>query len=213
MENRKSKVAQYYLRLLVLYVLVLLVLFVFYVVSVVFSSYSLSVDRHELEKQRMRQEAMMLFEDRLEGAEKIISRINYSYAFRESYIKLLSGQELSTSDRVTIIQELRSAFAWSGSLDIEEVVLFLDNSSVALSAAGVVNLSELYKHTSFPTTYMEVSSISDILSVNSNRFTFSDSNLIVVHGFRYQGGNDREFLCPFQYQLLLQFRSIPFPPL
>ena len=42
---------------------------------------------------------------------------------------------------------------------------------------------------------------------------FSDSNLIVVHGFRYQGGNDREFLCPFQYQLLLQFRSIPFPPL
>ena len=206
MENRKSKVAQYCLRLLVLYVLVLLVLFVFYVVSVVFSSYSLSVDRHELEKQRMRQEAMMLFEDRLEGAEKIISRINYSYAFRESYIKLLS-------DRVTIIQELRSAFAWSGSLDIEEVVLFLDNSSVALSAAGVVNLSELYKHTSFPTTYMEVSSISDILSVYSNRFTFLDSNLIVVYGFMYQGGNDREFLCPFQYQLLLQFRSIPFPPL
>ena len=114
MENRKSKVAQYYLRLLVLYVLVLLVLFVFYVVSVVFSSYSLSVDRHELEKQRMRQEAMMLFEDRLEGAEKIISRINYSYAFRERYIKLLSGQELSTSDRVTIIQELRSVFAWTG---------------------------------------------------------------------------------------------------
>ena len=72
MENRKSKVAQYYLRLLVLYVLVLLVLFVFYVVSVVFSSYSLSVDRHELEKQRMRQEAMMLFEDRLKWAEQII---------------------------------------------------------------------------------------------------------------------------------------------
>ena len=56
----------------------------------------------------------MLFEDRLEGAEKIISRINYSYAFRERYIKLLSGQELSTSDRVTIIQELRSVFAWTG---------------------------------------------------------------------------------------------------
>ena len=100
-----------------------------------------------------------------------------------------------------------------GSLDIKDVVLFIDNSSVALSAAGVVNLSELYKHTSFPTTYMEVSSISDILSVYSNRFTFLDSNLIVVYGFMYQGGNDREFLCPFQYQLLLQFLSIPFPPL
>ena len=213
MENRKSKVAQYYLRLLVLYVLVLLVLFVFYVVSVVFSSYSLSVDRHELEKQRMRQEAMMLFEDRLKWAEKIISRINYSYAFRERNIKLLSRAGAFHFRQGHHNPGATKRLCLDGSLDIKDVVLFIDNSSVALSAAGVVNLSELYKHTSFPTTYMEVSSISDILSVYSNRFTFLDSNLIVVYGFRYQGGNDREFLCPFQYQLLLQFRSIPFPPL
>ena len=94
-----------------------------------------------------------------------------------------------------LFQELWSAYAWSGNKDIEEVVLFVDNSDMALSAGGIVQLEEPFQHVSFPTSYMETTNISDLLGVESSCFTFSDTNIIFLTGFRYQGRNDRGVLC------------------
>ena len=94
-----------------------------------------------------------------------------------------------------LFQELWSAYAWSGNKDIEEVVLFVDNSDIALSASGIVQLEEPFQHVLFPTSYMETTNISDLLGGESSRFTFSDTNIIFLTGVRYQGGNDRGVLC------------------
>ena len=94
-----------------------------------------------------------------------------------------------------LFQELWSAYAWSGNKAIEEVVLFVDNSDIALSASGIVQLAEPFQHVLFPTSYMETTNISDLLGGESSRFTFSDTNIIFLTGVRYQGGNDRGVLC------------------
>ena len=94
-----------------------------------------------------------------------------------------------------LFQELWSAYAWSGNKAIEEVVLFANNSDIALSASGIVQFEEPFQHVSFPTSYMETTNISDLLGVESSRFTFSDTNIIFLTGVRYQGGNGRGELC------------------
>ena len=42
---------------------------------------------------------------------------------------------------------------------------------------------------------METTIISDLLGVESSRLTFSDTNIIFLTCFRYQGGNGRGVLC------------------
>ena len=166
-----------------------------YVVSVLVSDYKLDKDKYSVELAKMEDESKSVLDSMLNSALSITNRVNYSLSFRDPYIQLLSGGELSVKDRTTIIQELRSAYAWCGNTDIEEVVLFLDNSDIALSASGIVQLEEPFQHVSFPTAYIETTNISDLLGVETSRFTFSDSNIIYFIGFRYQGGNDRGVLC------------------
>ena len=195
LENNKVKIGQHFIKLLLLYILLLLVFLTLYVVSVLVSDYKLDKDKYSVELTKMEDESKSVLDSMLNSALSITNRVNYSLSFRDPYIQLLSGGELSVKDRTTIIQELRSAYAWCGNTDIEEVVLFLDNSDIALSASGIVQLEEPFQHVSFPTAYIETTNISDLLGVETSRFTFSDSNIIYLIGFRYQGGNDRGVLC------------------
>ena len=195
MENNKFKIGQHFIKLLLLYILLLFVFLSLYVFSVLVSDYKLDKDKYSVELTKTEDECKSVLDSILNSSQSIANRVNYSLSFRDPYIQLLSGGELSVKDRTTIIQELRSAYAWSGNKDIEEVVLFVDNSDIALSASGIVQLEEPFQHVSFPTAYMETTNISDLLGVESTRFTFSDSNIIYLIGFRYQGGNDRGVLC------------------
>ena len=185
MENNKVKIGQHFIKLLLLYILLLLVFLTLYVVSVLVSDYKLDKDKYSVELTKMEDESKSVLDSMLNSALSITNRVNYSLSFRDPYIQLLSGGELSVKDRTTIIQELRSAYAWCGNTDIEEVVLFLDNSDIALSASGIVQLEEPFQHVSFPTAYIEITNISDLLGVETSRFTFSDSNIIYLIGFRY----------------------------
>ena len=195
LENNKFKIGQHFIKLLLLYILLLFVFLSLYVFSVLVSDYKLDKDKYSVELTKTEDECKSVLDSILNSSQSIANRVNYSLSFRDPYIQLLSGGELSVKDRTTIIQELRSAYAWSGNKDIEEVVLFVDNSDIALSASGIVRLEEPFQHVSFPTAYMETTNISDLLGVESTRFTFSDSNIIYLIGFRYQGGNDRGVLC------------------
>lgn len=194
MEN-KSKLVQHYINLLFLYVLLLFVFFFLYAFTICVSDYNLEKEQYEVEIKKMEGGVIDILDNFMKSALSITSRVNYSLSFRDPYIKLISGGELSAKDRTTMIQELRNAYAWSGMTDIEEVVLFVDNSDIALSASGIVQLQEPFQHQSFPTAYIETTSISSLLGVESSRFTFSDENIIFVYGFRYQGGNDRGVIC------------------
>lgn len=195
MENNKFRIGQRFIKLLLLYILLLLVFLSLYVFSVLVSDYRLNKEKYSISLMKMEDESMVILDTILNSALSITSRVNYSLSFRDPYIQLLSGGELSVKDRTTIIQELRNAYAWSGNTDIEEVVLFVDDSDIALSARGIIQLEAPFKHVSYPTSYMETTSISQLLDVNSSPFTFTDTNIIYVNGFRYQGGNDRGVIC------------------
>ena len=139
MENNKVKIGQHFIKLLLLYILLLLVFLTLYVVSVLVSDYKLDKDKYSVELTKMEDESKSVLDSMLNSALSITNRVNYSLSFRDPYIQLLSGGELSVKDRTTIIQELRSAYAWCGNTDIEEVVLFLDNSDIALSLPAVLS--------------------------------------------------------------------------
>ncbi len=191
LSSKKGKVRQFYLKLMLLYVLLLLVFFIAYVGAIVYLSYNLDKDTYELEIEKEMTEAQNLIDKYVENAEKIFSRVNYSISFMEPYKKLIEHSTFTPSDTTSIITELRNAYSWSGIVDIEDILLFTDENDKAYSAAGVVSLSSPFEHMSFPTSYLALTSISELLSVESTKFTFSDENLICVHGFRYQGGMDR----------------------
>ena len=195
LENNKFKLGQHFFKLLLLYIFLLLVFLFLYVFSVLVSDYKLEKDKYSIELMKMEDESKRVLDSMVNSALSITNRVNYSLSFRDPYIQILSGGELSIKDRTTIIQELRNAYAWSGNTDIEEVVLFVDDSDIAFSASGIVQLENAFQHVSYPTSYMETNNISELLSVESSRFTFSDTNIIYLIGFRYQGGNDRGVLC------------------
>lgn len=190
-DNKKGKVRQFYLKLMLFYILLLLAFFIVYVGAIVYLSYNLDRDTYELEIEKEMTEARELIDSYVENAEKIFSRVNYSVSFMEPYKKLVEHSSFTPSDTTTIITELRNAYSWSGIVDIEDILLFTDDNDKAYSAAGVVSLTSPFEHMSFPTTYLQVTTIADLLSVGSSKFTFSDDNLLFVHGFRYQGGMDR----------------------
>ena len=191
MDGKKVKVRQFYFKLLLVYIMLLLAFFLAFVGVVIYLSYNLDKDAYELEIVRELNEAQDLVDEYIENAEKIFSRVNYSVSFMEPYKKLVSHTPFTPMDTTTIIMELRNAYSWSGIGDIEDILLFTDENDKAYSAAGVVDLSSPFSHMSFPTSYLAVSTISELLSVNSSKFTFSDENLLFVRGFRYQGGRDR----------------------
>lgn len=110
--------------------------------SVLISDYKLDKDKYSMELMKTEDDSKSVLDFLLNSALRIANRVNYSLSFRDPYIQLLYGGELSVKDRTTIIQELRNAYAWSGNKDIEEVVLFVDNSDIALSVSGIVQLEE-----------------------------------------------------------------------
>lgn len=195
LENNRTRMSIKLLTMLCCYILLLVMFFLLYVGTVIYSDYLLGKDQYEITKAQMSNSAMIVLNSILESADYIANRVNYSLVFRDPYLTLLSGEELSIKDRTLIIQELRSAYAWCGMTDIEEVVLLLDNSDIALSASGIVSLHQSFQHQAYPTQYMEYTSIASLLGTESSRFTFLDDNIIFVTGFRYQGGNDRGVIC------------------
>lgn len=195
MDKGKNKIGRHYLSLFFNYALLLLVFYFLYVSTVLRSDYRLGRDEFNAIRREVENESISVMESIAQSASGITSRINYSLSFRDSYLTLVSGEELSAKDRTTIIQELRSAYAWSHMTDIEEVVLFIDNSDIALSSSGIIQLDAPFRHHSFPTAYYEVSTISSLLGVSSSRFTFQDENIIYLMGFKYQGGSERGTIC------------------
>lgn len=103
LEKKKVKLKQQYFRLLVFYILLITIFFVLYVSLIIRSEYLIGRDQYEVDKLKLQESASSYIDSILKSAEIITSRVNYSLSFRDPYIKLLSGEELSTKDRATII--------------------------------------------------------------------------------------------------------------
>ena len=74
---------------------------------------------------------------------------------------------------------------------VDDVALFLDGADFALAASGLVELAEPFDHMSFPTTYVTVGSIADLVEIDSVKASFNTENLLFATSFRYQGGLER----------------------
>lgn len=106
MENNKKKIGQYFIKLLLLYILLLFVFSSLYVFSVLISDYKLDKDKYSMELMKTEDDSKSVLDFLLNSTLSIANRVNYSLSFREPYIQLLSGGELSVKDRTTIISRV-----------------------------------------------------------------------------------------------------------
>lgn len=188
---RRFKERRFWFNMLFSYLVIALLCFTLYMAFVLVSSYRLARAGYELEVSRKAARLEALLNEKNGVASEICDRINYSTAFTDVYLALVNGRSLVPSDIKEASTGVINAYVRNVAKGIDDVVLFVDGQDTALAASGVVQLSRPFSHRAFPDMEATVSSIGDLLDLDTLKATFNTRNLIYMAPFRYQGGMER----------------------
>ena len=188
---RRFKERRFWFNMLFSYLVIALLCFTLYMAFVLVSSYRLARAGYELEVSRKAARLEALLNEKNGVASEICDRINYSTAFTDVYLAQVNGRSLVPSDIKEASTGVINAYVRNVAKGIDDVVLFVDGQDTALAASGVVQLSRPFSHRSFPDMEATVSSIGELLDLDTLKATFNTRNLIYLAPFRYQGGMER----------------------
>lgn len=188
---KRHKERKFWFSMFLSYTLITFLCFLMYIIAVFISSYELDRQKYDLKNERILNSSQAFIEEKTNAVMEAVSNINNSTAFRPLYLSLVEGREMNTVDRVYMQMGLKSIYARYVAKGLDDLVVFTDDSDFAFSGSGLVYLNEPFEHMSFPTIYVSRESISSLMDVDDEKYSFSRENLIFASGFRYEGGVER----------------------
>lgn len=190
MTGRKRE-RKFWSRMLLSYLVITLLCFLLYIAFVLMGSWRLGVAGYELERSDSTSRAQRILTEKVNVSLEIFNRINWSTDFTRLYLDLVEGDRISTAGSNQPMNAIINAYVRNVYRGVDDVALFLDGADFALAASGLVELSQPFDHMSFPTTYVTVGSIADLVGIDSVKASFNTENLLFATSFRYQGGLER----------------------
>ncbi len=190
-DNLKDK--KIWMSMFLSYMLIILICFILYSIIVIYETYAIGKERMEREQEVTVQEVEAAIERRLLAAQNIITNITSSSSIKKLYLSTLSGQEvdsvLTSYTLYTIQNDLSKIQVSSGRLDIDEVIVFLNDSSRAYTSNGVIDMESPYSEESLVMPAIMTNSIQNALSISANgRLTFIRESLLYADDYTYLTG-------------------------
>jgi len=173
------------------YITIIILCFLIYETIVVSVSYHLGMRRYQLENDSLLEKARTELDQRFDAFNRIVSSINYSESIRALHKVLVEGADMTGTDYSTIQTDMRQTEATLGGFVVDDLLLLLNDRSLAFSPTGMLSLDSPFRAVQYPKPYLYRDTVNHLFGLDSSRVTLSTDALLYCDAFKFYGGSNR----------------------